>query len=163
MKLKFYFSILLALVLFFAALAPCFGQTLLGAAAGDFYSAFAKMGIDNKKLGALDDLKPYIPKGVIEKMEENLVYRTAFICFAASQLGVITGNTTSVGFFETMNALTGFLMIVEENGDINEWTVREITGKYEGLIATSWRNVNPPLFIVMLEAYCAYKRGEIWR
>ena len=155
--------VLLVTGLFFAVHLPCFGQTLPGSAAGDFYSAFSKMGIDDKKLTSLDDLKPYIPEHVISRLEENLVYRTAFICFAASQLGVITGNTSSAGFFETMNALTGFLMIVEGNGEIKEWTVKEISGKYEQLIASSWRNVNSPLFIVMLEAYCSYKRREIWR
>ena len=154
---------LLVLALFFAVLFPCFGQTLLGSAAGDFYSAFAKMAIDEKKLTSLNDLTPYISKHVPAKLEENLVYRVAFIGFAANQLGVISGNTTSVGFFETLNALTGFLMIVEESGEIKEWTVKEISGRDEQLIATSWRNANSPLFIVMLEAYCAYKRGGLWQ
>lgn len=154
---------IMVLALFFSAFTPAFGQTLLGTAAGDFYSAFAKMAIDNKKLTALNDLTPYIPKEVFEKMEENLVYRTAFICFAANQLGVISGNTSSVGFFETMNALTGFLMVVEENAEIREWTLKEISGKYEHLIATTWYRSNSPLFIYMLEAYCAYRRGELWK
>ena len=140
-----------------------FAQTLRGRAAGDFYSAFAKMAIDEKRLTALEDLTPYIPADVFERMEENLVYRTAFIGFAANQVGVITGITSSVGFAATLNALTGFLMIVEENGEIEEWTIKEISGRYEQLIASSWRNVNPPLFTVILEAYCSYKRGELWR
>jgi len=155
--------LLLVIGLFFTLLFPCFGQTLLGSAAGDFYSAFAKMGIDEKKLTSLDDLKPYIPENVIVKLGVNLVYRAAFIGFAVNQLGVITGVTSSVGFLESLNALTGFLMIVEDIGEIEEWTLKEITGKYEQLIASSWRNVNPPLFTLMLEAYCSYKRGELWR
>ena len=154
---------LLVLGLFLTALLPCFSQTLLGTAAGDFYSAFAKMGIDEKKLNSLEDLKPYIPENVLTRLNENLVYRTAFICFAANQLGVITGNTSSVGFAETLNALTGFLMVIEESGEIKEWTIREISGRYEQLLASSWRMVNPSLFIVMLEAYCSYKRGELWQ
>ena len=165
MKQKKYLPVhyLLTLGLFFAAALPCFGQTLLGTAAGDFYSAFAKMGIAEKKLGSLEDLKPFIPENVFTKMDENLVYRTAFLGFAANQLGVITGNTSSVGFLETLNALTGFLMIIEESGEIREWTIREISGRYEHLIATTWRNLNSPLFVVMLEAYCSYKRGELWK
>ena len=157
------FRALLVPALFFLVILPCPGQTLLGSAAGDFYSAFAKMAIDEKKLSSLNDLTPYISGNVFPKLEENLVYRTAFIGFAANQLGVITGITGSVGFFETLNALTGFLMIIEESGEIKEWTIKEISGRYEQLIATSWRGVNSPLFTVMLEAYCAYKRGELWR
>ena len=153
----------LVFALFFAGIFPSFGQTLLGSAAGDFYSAFAKMGIDEKRLASLEDLKPYIKAEALEKLKENLVYRTAFIGFAANQLGIITGVTSSVGFAETLNALTGFLMVVEENGELKEWTIKEITGKYEQLLASSWRNVNPTLFTVMLEAYCSYKRGELWQ
>ena len=154
---------LLILLFSLFAVFPGFAQTLRGRAAGDFYSAFARMAIDEKRLTALDDLTPYIPEDVFQRMEENLVYRTAFIGFAANQVGVITGITSSVGFAATLNALTGFLMIVEENGDIEEWTIRELTDRYEQLIATSWRNVNPTLFTVMLEAYCLYKREELWR
>jgi hypothetical protein len=150
------------LYLFFLGILSCFGQTLLGKAAGDFYSAFAKMGIDEKKLNSLEDLKPYIPSEVIGRLKENLVYRAAFIGFASNQLGVITGNTSSVGFAETLNALTGFLMVIEESGEIKEWTLREISNRYEQLLASSWRNVNPTLFIAMLESYCSYKRGELW-
>ena len=142
---------------------PCFSQTLTGKAAGDFYSSFAKMGIDKKKLSALEDLKPYIRQEVFERLEENLVYRTAFIGYAANQHGIISGITSSVGFAETLNALTGFLMIVESSGEIKEWTIKEISGRYEQLIATSWRMVNPSLFAVMLEAYCSFKRGELWQ
>jgi len=164
-KLKIHFPgrLIPVLTLLIITAIPCFSQTLLGTAAGDFYSAFAKLGIDEKKLSSLDDLKPYMSKAVFEKMEENLVYRTAFIGFAANQLGVITGITSSVGFAETLNALTGFLMIIEDSGGITEWTIKEITGSYEQLLASSWRNVNPPLFTVMLEAYCSYKRGELWQ
>jgi hypothetical protein len=153
----------LTLLLLFLGAIYGFGQTLLGKAAGDFYSAFAKMGIDEKRLNSLEDLKPYIPTVVIARLNENLVYRAAFIGFASNQLGVITGITSSVGFAETLNALTGFLMIIEESGEIKEWTIREISGRYEQLLASSWRNVNPPLFTVMLDAYCSYKRGELWQ
>ena len=165
MKTKHVFPerIITVLVLFLIVAIPCFSQTLLGTAAGDFYSAFAKLGIDEKKLTSLEDLKPYMPKAVFLKMEENLVYRTAFIGFAANQLGVITGITSSVGFAETLNALTGFLMVIEDSDEIKTWTIREISGRYEQLLASSWRNVNPPLFTVMLEAYCSYKRGELWQ
>ena len=154
---------ILVLVLFFAGVFSSWGQTLLGRAAGDFYSAFAKMGLDEKRLTSLEDLKPYIPQAVFEKLEENLVYRVAFIGFAANQLGVISGITSSVGFAESLNALTGFLMVIEESGELEEWTIKAISGRYEQLLASSWRNVNPPLFTVMLEAYCSYKRGELWR
>ena len=152
---------LLIVPLIFLNFFPCFGQTLLGTAAGDFYSAFAKMSIDEKRLNSLEDLRPYIPGEVLERLKENLVYRTAFIGFAANQHGIITGITSSVGFHETLNALTGFLMVIEESGEIKEWTVNEISTRYEQLLATSWRNVNPSLFAVMLDAYCAYKRGEL--
>ena len=141
---------------------PAFAQTLLGAAAGDFYSTFAKMGINEKRLTTLDDLTPFVRDDVRKRLGENLVYRVAFIGFAANQLGVITGVTSSVGFAETLNALTGFLMVVEESGEIKEWTIKEITARYEQLLASSWRNVNSPLFTVMLEAYCSYKKGELW-
>lgn len=154
---------LLFLGLFLAAVLPSWGQTLVGKAAGDFYSAFAKMGIDEKHLGSLDDLKAYITDEVRGRLKDNLVYRAAFIGFAANQLGVITGITSSVGFAETLKALTGFLMVLEAGGEINEWTIKEISGSYEQLLASSWRNVNPPLFTVMLEAYCSYKRGELWQ
>ena len=154
---------LLVLGLFFAGILSAWSQTLVGRAAGDFYSAFAKMGIDEKRLNSLEDLKPYIPGEVFERLGENLVYRTAFIGFAANQLGVISGNTTSVGFAESLNALTGFLMVIEESGELEEWTIKEISNRYEQLLASSWRNVNPPLFTVMLEAYCSYKRGELWQ
>jgi hypothetical protein len=148
--------------LFLAAISPCSAQTLVGKAAGDFYSAYAKYGREGKPLRSLEDLRPFITDEVRESLQENLVYRAAFIGYAANQLGVITGVTSSVGFAETLSAITGFLMIVEEAGQIKEWTVREIAEKHEQLIATSWRNVNPPLFTRILEAYCAYKRGELW-
>ena len=160
MKLKKCFLIL---VLLFAVFFPSFGQTLRGKAAGDFYSAFAKMGLAEKQLRSLDDLTPFIPEEVFGRLKENLVYRTAFIGYAANQLGVITGITSSVGFAETLNALTGFLMVIEESGELREWTIREISNRYEQLFASSWRNVNPSLFTVMLEAYCSYKRGELWQ
>jgi len=153
---------LLFLAMFFFGCLPAFSQTLLGKAAGDFYSAFAKMGIDKKRLSALEDLKPYMPERVFRELEENLVYRVAFISFAANQLGVIKGITSSVGFAESLKALTGFLMILEESGELTEWTIKEISNRYEQLLASSWRNVNPPLFTVMLEAYCSYRRGELW-
>ena len=149
-------------MLFLLKVFPCFSQTLLGAAAGDFYSAFAKMLKDEIRLTSMEALKPYITWEVFQKLEDNLVYRAAFIGFAANQHGIITGITSSVGFHETLNALTGFLMIIEESGEIKEWTVNEISSRYEQLLASSWRNVNPSLFAVMLEAYCAYKRGELW-
>jgi len=153
----------LAFLLFTITIVSASAQTLLGKAAGDFYSSFAKMAIDEKKYEALEDIKPYMPQGVLARLEENLVYRVAFICFAASQLGVIKGTTSSVGFAESLNALTGFLMVIEESGEITEWTIREISNRYEQLLATSWRNVNASLFTVMLEAYCSYKRGELWQ
>ena len=154
---------LLVLLLFFMAVVPSFGQTLLGKAAGDFYSAFAKMAIDSMRLNSLEDLTPYISLEAFDRMEENLVYRVAFIGFAANQYGVISGNTNSVGFANTLNALTGFIMLIEENGELEEWTVREISNRYEQYLARSWHNVNTPLFMVMLEAYCSYKLGELWR
>jgi len=154
---------LFALCLFFTGIFPSFGQTLLGKAAGDFYSAFAKMGIDQKRLNSLEDLKPYIPDDVRKQMGENLVYRAAFIGFAANQYGVITGITSSAGLAETLNALSGFLMVLEDGGEIKEWTIKEISARYEQLLASSWRNVNPSLFMVMLEAYCSYRRGELWQ
>ena len=153
---------LLIVLLFFLKVFPCFGQTMLGSAAGDFYSAFAKMAKDEIRLTSLEVLKPYITGEVFQKLEDNLVYRAAFIGFAARQYGVITGITSSVGFYETLNALTGFLMVIEESGEINEWTINEISGRYEQLIASSWRNVNPSLFALMLETYCLFKRGELW-
>jgi len=155
-------TVLLIFVLSSRVVHPGFSQTLAGRAAGDFYSAFAKMMIDHKKLTALKDLKPYIPGDVLNRLEENLVYRTAFIGFAANQYGIITGITSSVGFAETLKALTGFVMVIEESGEIKEWTIKEISDRYEQLLSSSWRNVNPPLFTVMLEAYCSYKRGELW-
>ena len=154
---------LLVFILFFAGILPCRGQTLRGKAAGDFFSAFAKMAISERRLNTLEDLRPFIPEAVLERLGRDLVYRTAFICYAANQHGVITGITSSVGFAESLNALTGFLMVIEESGEIKEWTVREISNRYEQLLASSWRNVNPSLFIVMLEAYCSYKRGELWQ
>ena len=160
MKIK---KLILGLLLILAGIFPAWGQTLVGKAAGDFYSAFAKMGIDEKRLTELEDLKPYIAAAALKELEANLVYRVAFISFAANQLGVISGITSSVGFAETLNALTGFLMVIEESGEIKEWTIKEIAGRYEQLLASSWRMVNPSLFTVMLEAYCSYKRGELWR
>jgi len=162
LKIPVHVRTLLALVLFFVVVSSPQAQTLTGKAAGDFYSAFAKMGIDKKRLSSLNDLKPYITADTHERLKENLVYRTAFIGFAANQVGVIKGITSSVGFAESLNALTGFLMVVEESGELQEWTIKEIAGRYEQLLASSWRNVNPPLFTVMLEAYCAYRRGELW-
>ena len=153
----------LVLGLFFTGLLPSFGQTIQGQAAGDFYSAFAKMAINNTQLSSLEDLKPFIREDVFQRLEENLVYRTAFIGFAANQLGVITGITSSVWFAVTLNALTGFLMLIEESGEIEEWTIREISNRYEQLLASSWRNVNQSLFMLMLTAYCSYKRGELWQ
>jgi hypothetical protein len=152
----------LILLLVFLKVSPCFGQTLVGSAAGDFYSAFAKIAKDEMRLTTLEVLKPYITPEVFQRLDDNLVYRAAFIAFAASQYGVISGMTSSVGFNETLNALTGFLMIIEESGEIKEWTVNEVSTRYEQLLASSWRNVNPSLFAVMLEAYCSYMRGELW-
>ena len=149
--------------LLIAGAVPGFGQTLMGKAAGDFYSAFAKMAIDEKRLTALEDLQPYIAEDALKMLDDNLVYRAAFIGFAANQLGIIKGITSSVGFAESLNALTGFLMVLEESGELSEWTIKEISNRYEQLLASSWRNVNTPLFTVMLEAYCSYKRGELWR
>jgi len=160
MKLK---TALLFLALFSLTALPVFSQTLLGSAAGDFYSAFAKMGIDEKRLTSLEDLKPYMPEKVFERLEGSLVYRVGFIGYAANQLGILTGITSSVGFAETINALTGFIMVLEESGELKEWTIKEISNRYEQLLASSWRNVNPSLFTVMLDAYCSYKRGELWK
>jgi len=160
MKLK---TALSFLALFSFTALPVFSQTLLGRAAGDFYSAFAKMGIDEKRLTSLEDLKPYITERVFERLEESLVYRVGFIGYAANQVGILTGITSSVGFAETLNALTGFLMVLEESGELKEWTIREISNRYEQLLASSWRLVNPSLFTVMLDAYCSYKRGELWK
>ena len=154
---------LIVLVLFFIGLVPSFSQTLLGKAAGDFYSAFARMATDNRQLNSLENLKPYIPLDVFERMEENLVYRVAFIGFAVNQYEVISGNTSSVGFANTLNAITGFIMLIEESGELEEWTIREISNRYSQLLAGSWRNVNMPLFMSMLEAYCSFKRRELWR
>jgi len=154
---------LLSLLLFLPGTLPLFSQTLLGSAAGDFYSAFAKLGINEKRYTSLEDIKPYMSEKVFNRLEESLVYRVGFIGFAANQLGVMTGITSSVGFAETLNALTGFLMVIEGNGDLQEWTIKEISSRYEQLFASSWRNVNPSLFTVMLEAYCSYKRGELWK
>ena len=154
---------LLAAGLLIAGILPLYGQTLLGKAAGDFYSAFAKMGINEKQLNSLEDLRPFIPGDVLKNLEENLVYRIAFIAFAANQHGIISGNTSSVGFAETLNALTGFLMVIEKSGEIKDWTIKEISGRYEQLLASSWRKVNSSLFTAMLEAYCSYKRGELWK
>jgi len=160
MKLK---ASLLVLALFLLLTLPVFSQTLVGRAAGDFYSAFAKMGIAGKRLTILEDLKPFITESVFARLDESLVYRVAFIGYAANQVGILTGITSSVGFADTLNALTGFLMIIEESGELKEWTVKEISNRYEQLIASSWRHVSPSLFAVMLDAYCAYKRGELWR
>ena len=146
-----------------ADMVPAWSQTLTGKAAGDFYSAFAKMSIAEKRLNTLEDLAPFIPADVRTRLGESLVYRTAFIGFAANQHGIISGITSSVGFAETLNALTGFLMVIEESGEIREWTIKEISGRYEQLLASSWRMVNPSLFMVMLEAYCSYKSGELWQ
>ena len=157
-QLRVFFTLVMLLLI---AL-PSFGQTIKGRAAGDFYSAFAKMGMSEKRLGALEDLRPFIPGEVLARLREDMVYRAAFIAFAANQHGVITGITGSSGFAETLNALTGFLMIIEKSGGSEEWTIREISGRYEQLLASSWRNVNPSLFTVMLEAYCQYMRGELW-
>jgi hypothetical protein len=121
------------------------------------------MGIDKKRFTALEDLKPYMTERVFDRLEESLVYRAAFIGYAANQLGILTGITSSVGFAETLNALTGFLMVIEESGELQEWTIKEISNRYEQLLASSWRHVNPSLFTVMLDAYCTYKRGELWR
>jgi len=153
-------SLLLALFLFVAI--QGFGQTLLGAAAGDFFSAFAGLVGNEKRLNSLNDLTPHIPDEVLIRLQKDQVYRIAFIGFAANQLGVISGITTSVNFAVTLNALIGFIMLIEKSGEIEEWTIREITNRYEQLLATAWRNVNSPLFTVMLDAYCAYKRGELW-
>jgi hypothetical protein len=51
-------------------------------------------------------------------------------------------------------------MLVEGNNDIQTWTVKEVSGKYDRLLQTSWQNTNPTLFMLMLESYCAYKRGN---
>ena len=135
---------------------------MLRSAAGDFYSAFAAMAKDEIRLNSLENLKPYITWEVFQKLDDNLVYRAAFLGLASRQYGIINGITSSVGFYETLNAITGFLMVIEESGEIHEWTVNEISTRYEQLIASSWRNVNPSLFALMLETYCAYKRGELW-
>ena len=159
MKLK---ASLFVVFIFFASVLPLFSQTLLGKAAGDFYSAFARMVGDNHRYQSLEELMPYIAAEVFETMGENLVYRVAFIGFAVSQHGVINGNTTSVGFANTLRALTGFIMLIEEIGELEEWTVNEITNRHEQILATSWHNVNTPLFVTMLEAYCSWMRGELW-
>ena len=160
MKLK---AVLFCLALFLNGASASFGQTLLGTAAGDFYTAFSKMVVNEKRFGVLEDLAPYIPDAVIERLKEDKVYRIAFIGFAANQLGVITGVSSSVGLAETINAVTAFIMVIEENGELETWTIKEISNRHGTLLATSWRNVNSTLFTVMLEAYCSYKRGEVWQ
>ena len=160
MKLKTGFLIL---GLLFAGIFPSWGQTLLGKAAGDFFSVYAKLGKDQKQLKTLADLDPYITDDVRNQLGENLVYRVAFTGYAANQLGILEGITRSAGFAETLNALTGFIMVIEKSDELKEWTIKEISSSYEQLIASSWRNANASLFVVMLEAYCSYKRGEIWQ
>ena len=156
-------AVLLFLLVFYIGAAPSFAQTILGRAASDFYTAFALMAIDNKRFTEFEDLKPYISPDAFLMMEENLTYRVGFIGFAVNQLGVISGNTGSRGFMNTLNALTGFIMFIEERDELQEWSVREISNRYETYLASSWHNVNMPLFIAILDAYCAYMRGELWR
>ena len=153
---------ILLLALLLRGVFPAYSQTLLGTAAGDFYNAFSKLVGDEKQFRAYNDLTAYIPGKVLERLEEDQVYRIAFIGFAANQLGVITGITSSVGFAETLRALTGFLMVIEKSEELEEWTIGSISNRYEQLLSSSWRHINPPLFYVMLEAYCSYKRGELW-
>ena len=138
-------------------------QTLQGRAAADFFTAFARMVSTGIRMTHLNDLTSFIPDEVFTSMEENLVYRVTFIGFAANQFGTISGQTNSVGFPQTLNALIGFLTIVEESGEIETWTVNEIVNRYEYLLATSWRNVNPPLFSLILQTYASYMRGELWQ
>jgi hypothetical protein len=138
-------------------------QMLAGVEAmSDFYTVYGTMTSTGKALTSAADLKPYLGDGIRQKLKNNLPYRVAFIGRAAAQAGFNAGQTSMNDIDGTVNALTGFLMLVEGNGDILTWTVKEVSQKYERLMQTSWQNTNPTLFVVILQSYCAYRRGELW-
>jgi hypothetical protein len=95
------------------------------------------------------------------KIKDSLQYRVAFTGQVSARYGFNTGIVSMANLDGTINAVTGFLMIVEENGDLSAWTLKELTQKYDRLLQTAWANVNPPLFTLILQTYCAYKRGEL--
>jgi hypothetical protein len=140
---------------------PSHAQLLSIQALSDFYTIYGQMEKDGKTLNIPGDIKDYLIPEIKSKMRENISYRVAFIGQVTGRAGFNTGVTSLQNVDATINALTGFLMLVEDNGDITTWTVREISQKYDRLLQTAWKNVNPPLFTLILQTYCAYKRGEL--
>jgi hypothetical protein len=152
--------ILISIFLLFLT-APSHAQLLSIQALSDFYTIYGQMEKDGKTLNTPGDMKNYLIPEIKNKMSENISYRAAFIGQVAARVGFNTGVTSLQNIDTTIDALTGFLMLVEDNGDIATWTVREVSQKYDRLLQTSWQNVNPPLFTLILQTYCAYKRGEL--
>jgi hypothetical protein len=137
------------------------GQMLAVKAMADFYDVYGRMEQDGKSIRSPGDIKDHLTAEIRAMLIDNLAYRVAFIGQLAARYGFNTGVTNLNNIDGTINAMTGFLMLVEGNGDIKAWTVKEVSDKYERMMQTSWQNTNPTLFMVMLETYCAYRRREL--
>jgi hypothetical protein len=141
-------------------LATVSAQMLAIKAKTDFYQVWGDMGRSGRQLKNPTDITDFLTADIRGSLNTNLAYRVAFIGEVTAICGFNTGQSSLDNIDGTINALTGFLMLVEGNNDIRTWTVKELSGKYDRLLQTSWQNTNPTLFMLMLESYCAYKRGN---
>jgi hypothetical protein len=153
--------IIFALFILAAAL-PAQQQMLSSVEAlSDFYAIYGVMSSGGKPLLKAADMKGHITDVVKQKLQSGVPYRAAFIGQVTAMASFNSGQSSMANSGETINALTGFLLLVEGNGDIETWTVKEVSQKYDRLLQTAWQNTNPTLFILMLQNYCAWKRGEL--
>jgi hypothetical protein len=152
--------LLLPCILAILPLAAVSAQMLAIKAKTDFYQVWGGMERLGRQLKNPADITDFLTDDIRSSLNTNLAYRVAFIGELTARCGFNTGQSSLVNTDGTINALTGFLMLVEGNNDIQTWTVKELSGTYNRLLQTSWQNTNPTLFILMLESYCAYKRGN---
>jgi hypothetical protein len=157
MKKALFISFILFLILALSA----FAQLQAISALSDFYSIYGNMQKEGKELNTPIEIKYYLTTEIKNKLSLNITYRVAFIGQVAARCGFNSGITSLQNIDNTISALTGFLMIVEEINDISIWSLKEITHKYDRLLQTSWTNTNPPLFTLILQTYCSYKSGEL--
>jgi hypothetical protein len=151
---------LLLMCIFVTLPSAATAQMLAVKAKTDFYQIWGGMERSGRQLKKLDDITDFLTDDIRSSLKTNLAYRVAFIGELAARCGFSTGQSSLANIDDTINALTGFLMLVEGNDDLRTWTVKEVSGKYDRLLQTSWQNTNPTLFMLMLESYCAYKRGN---
>jgi hypothetical protein len=117
-------------------------QMLAVKAKTDFYQVWGGMERLGKQLKNPADITDFLTDAIRSSLNENFVYRVAFIGEVTARCGFNTGQSSLANTDGTINALTGFLMPVEGNNDVQTWTVKELSGRYDRLLQTSWQHTH---------------------